>query len=227
MPEYDINSIRRTLIFVSSSKGIRLQNVVNNDLEKRIIWRCVRGRGTTATIDYIQNNVRSLVQRYGQIHIVLWTGTCDLTTKTGRFIRLNHQNSVDETLLQYERLDSIKQDLHNKVTITILECPYYSIRIWNQHKGHANSDIYKNDDLTLRNHVDSLNQGIRQLNERVGVRSPRLAVDLLRNSKSNRAYATESIAYSLLTDGIHPGHMLSRYWLKKVVCEILLKNCSI
>ena len=49
--------------------------------------------------------------------------------------------------------------------ITILEIPVYSIKNWNQRKGHKNLDEFIEQDKKLETQVYNLNGKIRQINE--------------------------------------------------------------
>lgn len=214
-PQLDVRS-DRTIIFVSDSKGLKLRDVAETPIEKSIVWYCRPGQNTRVSINYIVENLEPFIRRYTKVSIFLWTGTCDLTKKTGRFISL-HEAPIDNVIEQYSRLVSLSNKYGDSVKFTILECPYYSIRIWNANKGYENPETLADSDSILRAKIDELNKGIHALNRELGTASPKLTLDMLKSRKSNKAYTTEKISYSLLSDGVHSTKVLNKYWLRRII----------
>lgn len=127
---------------------------------------------------------------------------------------------------QYRRLVSLKTHYGDRVKFLILECPYYSITIWNRHKGHANPEVCNDKTDELCRKLDLLNEGIREVNLQLSVRSPKLSLDMITSRKSNKSHTTNKVSYNLLTDGVHPSPLLCKYWLKKLVLDVMLKECN-
>ena len=71
----------------------------------------------------------------------MWTGTCDFTKKVNRFIDLS-SITADEIIGQYQKIFDLKHIYGDRVQVLILECPYYSISVWNSNKGHRNINIF-------------------------------------------------------------------------------------
>ena len=107
----------------------------------------------------------------------------------------------------------------------ILECPYYSISIWNSVQGHPNPSIFDQNNLILHHKINELNQNIKELNSTYGVQAPRFSCDMIKTRKLKKSYPTKTVSYSLLKDGIHPGVTLSQYWIRRIVIAVIFKYC--
>lgn len=221
---------KKTLILVSDSKGCKLRNNVTTRLEQKIVFQCKPGRTTLQAKIHIQNNIQTWIGRYKKVLIVLWTGTCDLTSKTDKFIDLQEQNedSVLSIISEYENISSYINEKHkNNADIIILEVPQYSIEIWNSARGHEQPTQYKEHQEILIDRINRLNDGIRRINSRLtlSVALPRFGLDLQKTHKSNKKLKIIKYAYGLLTDGIHAGTTLSKYWLRQIIIKLMLKLC--
>ena len=218
----------RTLILVSDSKGCRLRRIVERiEPENSIVWCCKGGRNSFQAAIYIIENLDYFVHKYGQILIAVWTGTCDLTQfscRSKRYIDLN-QITVEDIVSQYQKIITASVKYGSKIKLVFLECPQYSISIWNETKGHPNSENFKSSTNILLSRITELNTAIRRLNTVNGVSAPKFSLDLVKSRKSNKSYTTEKVTYSLLTDGIHPCLALCRYWLRRIVHSLMLVHC--
>lgn len=240
VPEFK-SQRKRTLILVGDSKGCRLQNIVENiEPENNIIWRCRGGRTSFQAAGYIIQNIDYFVETYGDIVIAVWTGTCDLTEFQSRSKKLSSDKlstfsrkarkyidlsniTVDDIITQYQRIISACKQHGERIKLVFLECPQYSISIWNKIQGDPNFESYKQSTEILNERIKSLNQSIRQINKTCGLDAPKFGIDLLTSRKSNSSYTSTKVSYSLLTDGIHPTIALSRYWLRRIVLCICPK----
>ncbi len=82
------------------------------------------------------NNLDLWISRYKNIIIALWLGTCDLTKKTGKYIDLQAETSVDSVIEEYRKIAShIKEKHGENAKVIVLEVPYYSIEIWKPKQG--------------------------------------------------------------------------------------------
>lgn len=215
---------KRTLIVVSDSKGSRLKNTVQQiQPEKSIVWLYKGGRSSFQAADFVTSNLKYFVEEYRELVIAIWVSTCDFTKFTSqsrRYIDLSNV-SVEDILTQYQKILSASETYGSSVKIVFLECPQYSISIWNKNKGHPNPDSFNENTEILNSRIQELNQAIRNINSQNGVSAPKFGLDLLKSRKSNRSYTSIKVSYSLLnTDGIHPGWTLSRYWLRRIVHSI-------
>lgn len=222
----------RKLIVITDSKGKNLLDAQDkigskcdiSQIEHNILIEWAVGRTTEQGAKFIENNLTKYLHRFNKILIAIWTGTCDLTYKNGRYIHLS-QTRVEDILRQYHRILSRTEMYKDRVQIVFLECPYYSIRIWNENKGHGNIEEFKNEDASLTFNIDNLNKNIHEINKMQGINAPKFTLDLTHRRKSNKSYTTETIAYSLLRDGIHPDRILSKLWFRRIIDTILIKYC--
>ena len=223
---------KRTLIIVSDSKGKYLKRCVQNIVpEKNIVFEFKGGRTTKQAVDYICSNIDYYIHRYGSILLVLWTGTCDLTKKVqnkefNRKIIVDlSDTSVEEIVIQYQRFFNLCQSRGDLVKSLLLECPYYSITIWNSFQGHPDSSVFDHSNKVLHEKITELNDKIKCLNSEQGIISPRFSTDMIKCRKLKKSYSTKTVSYSLLLDGIHPGITLSRYWIRRIVIAVIFKYC--
>ena len=164
--------------------------------------------------------------------ILVWAGTCDLTHKIKdpsgqssrsrkKFIDLN-SIAIEDIVHQYNRvliLNSLQ------VKFIILEVPYYSISIWNYSRGCLNSDFHREKDKILQGLLDKLKSSIKSRNQLNNFQAPRFSLDLIRHRKSHKKFI-KTVPYSLLhADGIHPGEVLCKHWIRRLVVSILCKFC--
>ena len=238
-----LNRGSRTLIVVSDSKGSRLENCVGNSYpENEIIWKGKGGRNSFQAANFIEENLKNFVQIYGPLLLVVWTGTCDLTRfiqqhsfpnycytprpKKKKYIDLSNI-TVHDIIHQYQRILSYASQYGSIVRVVFLECPQYSIQNWNENQGHPNylSFAYNTDVLLSR--IEHLNAEIQYLNLSSGISAPKFGLDLLKSRKSNKSYSSTKVSFSLLSDGIHSGTVLSQYWLRRLVLNLLVPYCHI
>jgi hypothetical protein len=65
--------------------------------------------GFRCKVDLIQERIEKATKKPRNIVIYLWSGTCDITVKVGKFIKLRHQNNktIDLIVNHYRRAISI------------------------------------------------------------------------------------------------------------------------
>lgn len=233
-----LNRRNRTLIIVSDSKGKRLENCVQGSYpENEIVWIAKGGRNSFQAAQFIKENVAHFVHRFGNILLVVWTGTCDLThfiqqsnygyrfhAQRRRYIDLNNIQ-IGDILCQYQEILYCTSVYGSAVQTIFLECPQYSIEIWNENHHHPNVEIFQSNNKTLQLKIEELNRAIQDLNRSNNVSAPKFGLDLVKSRKSNKSYTSAKISYSLLEDGIHPDIVLSQYWLRRIVLHLLVPYC--
>lgn len=65
---------------MSDSKGSRLERCVQNiQLENSKVWKCKGGRNSFQAAQFVKTKLEYYVSKYGNILLVIWTSTCDLT----------------------------------------------------------------------------------------------------------------------------------------------------
>lgn len=216
----------KKVIILTSSKGFYLKRNLdlvepfNIDLE--II--CKAGAQLPDFLSWLTSNLAKKVKLHGCIELYIWLGTCDLTVKKGPYVSLRHSTNelANEYLTCYinQYLDFVEN--FQTVKLVFAEIPPYSIVEWNRVKGHPNSQEFLEQDLVLDERLQSLNEYFHAVNRRLGVKSPCFRVDVLRYWKSkSQSKARVSVNFGLYKDGIHPGTLLARCWLKKFLLCIL------
>lgn len=204
-----------TPVFVSDSKGNYLKYCATDN---KIQWLYKGGTNSRDIFNWLEKNVRKLTKKYGRIRIYVWIGTCDLTSKSGRYISLKPDSALTELK---HNLQHIKDTyISDRVCLTFLQVPYYSISIWNEKKGHKEPELFKCDDNKLNELIDSVNVFIDKLNTEINSYTPKFNQDLLRSRKRRNSKSRYSLNFNLLPDGIHPGKNLSKAWLTSLIKNI-------
>ena len=212
-------------VIFSDSKGNYIQEWANNEfVGRQIEWRTYRGATTRDLVTRIGDSLNTLISRHGKIHIYLWSGTCDLTVKDGRYIKL--RPNPDHILGQLTgELMSLEESATNRgFKITLLNVPNYSLVTWNSIKGHPNPTQFTADDIELRRRVQVINTVIDDINLRRDVRSPKFNADTERPHKHKNGLTQYTTNWSLYRDGVHPGPLLSQVWMRSICVEIQ-KGC--
>lgn len=229
-PLHYTSRIRSKPILISDSKGnyIKSHSDLIEDFGYSIDFVCRGGATFKDQYHWLERNLEKKVQYYGKIILYVWLGTCDLTSRQGKYIDLRHND--DGTSLAYLRcqIDRYLTFVSNfpSVKIVFLEIPPYSIQTWNACKGHKNPYSFHSQDLVLSERISIVNEYIRSVNEYSGVTSPKFRLDLLRYRKANRenSFKRTSLNFSNYNDGIHPNNLLARCWMKRIVAQIF-RDC--
>ena len=100
--------------------------------------------------------------------------------------------------------------------------PPFSIVLWHNKKGLLVTDQTKQDDLTLFERINYINELIESVNDRHMVSSVRFKLDLVPEKKAKNKDGRKSISYKQYLDGIHPNELLSKVWLKRIWERALL-----
>lgn len=227
---------QRKVIVISDSKGKYLHREITNTVPERdIVWHYVSGRTTQQAADYIIANVESYLRKYNKILLVVWTGTCDLTKKINVPKSLSAKRlfnivdlspiTVDDIVFHFERIVNLNRVYGDAIKTVILECPYYSIQIWNKSRGHPNSELFVEKNKILHDKVSQLNDKIRSLNQLNSVSAPKFSLDLIRHRKSNKSHPASTVSYSLFLDGLHPAKTLSKYWIRRLIISVVFRLC--
>lgn len=222
------DSLSWTPVILTDSKGFYLRKVLDktDKTERQIQWLGRSGFTSTNAVSFLQpKKIKSLLKFHKQISLYIWVGTCDLTAKGKIFIDLRRPSS--STLQQLCRnLQLIGNRCRSqRLKVTFLHIPYYSIQLWNKNKGHKNPDIYKENDKQLTQLVDRANAYIDQLNRNIHTYSPKLNEDLQRGRKRRGGKQRKSMNFNLFLDGIHPDKKLAKSWLTSMKRKIN-KDCE-
>jgi len=139
-------------VLLSDSKGICLKKQVrtNASVEKQIVWWCEGGASIQKQYRWLQKNLETEVALIGPIHLYIWLGTCNLTTKKGKFISLTSHDSTTVTLISdYIRKINDLVLSSPECKVTALELPEYSIVSYNKNAGHNKPQNFTNEDAQL------------------------------------------------------------------------------
>ena len=171
---------------------------------------CQSGLQKRKTIDHLERRLES--RGLASTLIYIWLGTCDITNTEGNItqVRCCNNTVVDTVTTQYRRIVNIVSRF-NEIKVKFIEIPCYLIVAYNQHKGHKNPDIFKDQDIEICRQVELLNANIRSLNLEIGQSTVRFNKDITRRrkdtdkrKKTNNGIRS-SYKFSVLYDGVHPG----------------------
>lgn len=157
----------------------------------------------------------------GPLFIYVWGGTCDLSRKRGQVceIRCTDDSSVGIIISNYEKIATIAKQ-HN-CKIRFLHTPTFSLSEYNKKLRNKNWVDYIAQDCEVHRQISVLNVEIDKLNDRLGLfGTPKFNLDLVCSRGGTNRRRRYSFNFKLFTDGVHPGDILARYWLRKIVLLI-------
>lgn len=111
-----------------------------------------------------------------------------------------------------------------KFPVLLLEIPVFCIQEWNRVHGHKSPSDFKEQDEQLHRSIQLVNEEIRKINLDKGKVSPLFNLDLRRKRKSSSVSSRRYYNFAQYVDGIHPNHLLSKYWLRKI-SEVVRVDC--
>lgn len=144
--------------------------------------------------------------------VILWFGSCELTIKRGKFVYLADNIETKLQTVKANYLNYKEQILiaNSNSKVIFLECPFQSLIIWNFLKNHKHPGIFKEDQKILELYISKLNKIIQEINGTQVV--PHISQDLIFCVKKKRRAPIYLKNYKLLTDGVHPGKLVSELW---------------
>lgn len=183
---------------------------LKNEISRRhhVKLQCYSYPGVGVDSSKIITKACSIARLCSKPTIVIWLGTCELTTKTDKAVLLS-EAPVDEILEFYIFLKFKINTVNSSANVIFLDCPYYSIIEFNRVKYPAPAHISASTQKQLESKTDAYNSKIRELNR---WQAPKFSQDLIRPSKPAKTVLYKK-NYTLLLDGIHPSSALSRLWL--------------
>ena len=222
-----------TPILLSDSKLKYLLRVSRDPVEKEWYTSYEEGRTCEQGYDWIREKLDSKIERYQQVWVYVWLGTCNLTTKPkkSKYIYLTSQdNSAALNLVRYYHKINNYIQSRSAAKVTFLEIPIYSIYEFNYHNQHDNPDQFRDDDAKLRSQIYYVNGKIREINYNNRCHSPVFSTDITRTSKERSPYNTneyikrKKYSWWMYIDGIHPGFLLGSVWFRKIT-QRALRDC--
>lgn len=212
VPQVEARSIA---VLVSDSKGIRLEQI-REDTSLPLIFLYKKGATTKDLVDLLIQEFPRLTKGHKPVTVYFWGGTCDITEKQGKYI--NIRGKVTDTV------SSVVKELHrakdfilgNNCRIKFIGIPIYLVSLYNDIKGHRNPTVFLDSDKEVEVQVDLLNTHIEQINQGLGRNTLKFNADLRDCRRGKKRYFFE-----LLSDGLHPGHLLSQKWLRRLELDII------
>ncbi|CAC5399465.1 chlN [Mytilus coruscus] len=131
-----------TPVVLSDSKGLRFASQVVHPFDRNILWWCASGRTIQQGYDWLTKNIEDKIKRHGNLHIFVWLGTCNTTTRDkNRYISRKSQevNAAQNIIVLLQNFDSITEN-HPNCRLTLLEIPIYSIYECNKAANHPNPE---------------------------------------------------------------------------------------
>jgi hypothetical protein len=120
-------------VILSDSKGNYLKDQVLHPEDRQIVWWNKRGTNIKNSLHWLEKNIKSKINELGNIHLYIWLGTCDLTTKDkdGTIsLATQHSETSKNVLEELKKFKLLLQPYPNS-KITFTEIPHYSITKWN------------------------------------------------------------------------------------------------
>lgn len=204
----------RSAFLISDSKGKDLQ-LVKEAKRLKFYYRGgaeITNPNITSYARHILSNKRN---RYPVI--LFWFGTCSLTHKVNNLfvLRDNITAVVDNVIADYIQLKQDLQKLNPRAKIIYLECPYYKLSMFNEHRKRIfEKDLFITQQKQLIEAIDYHNKRIRDING--NVKTPNFNRDFTLRSNPKKRKPRLQIHYDLLRDGCHAGPKLSKLWLLRL-----------
>lgn len=214
---FEVSSLSCQPVLVADSKGNYLRRQFeSSEIDVPIRFVCKSGATFRQQFYFLQANLHRF---HTNSVFFIFLGTCDLTSKRGRFIQLSSEDesSVRQTIDYIDRFNALIR--RNGSKIVFLEIPPYSIVRWNSTKGHSKPDEFVEQDRLLSYRIALINEYIQQVNSTNSVISPKFRISVLR-CHSNKRGKRYTINYNLYTDGVHPTSVLCQCWLRNILTAI-------
>lgn len=223
-------------IVLGDSKGLRLKDHATSRIGNNILWWCESGRSSKDAYNWLNENLRQKIRLLGSVHIYIFVGTCDFTSKSKNgYIHLNHSDSVPDSIYYYKEIIKLVKSFQQSEA-TILETPIFSIARYNrsiENKKAGKRESSKpldasglNDDRDLQSRILNLNAQTKVINQQNQLNIPAFNVDIYKSSKvksqGRQGPSTPQIktSYGLYSDGIHPSSQLAKVWLRKIEKQV-------
>jgi hypothetical protein len=221
-----------TPVVLTDSKGNCLKSKVEHQSEREIVWWAKSGDEIKDRFNWLKDNLDHKLNSLGKVWRYVWLGTSDLTSKNKKYISLTSKegnDTVDHIVSYFSKiLDLVKT--HPNCRVTILETHIYSISKYNKQTGHKDTEPFQEQDSELKRQIYLLNQEARKLNNSVQLHSPSFSVDLIyktivKKGDHRKPTNTKKVNINVYADGIHPDHLLTKTWVRRIA-EQTIKDCT-
>lgn len=217
LPERDSKYVA---VLLSDSKGKRLKYCDENIVDFPLEYLCTSGSTTLDCKRHLESKLPEIEAKYKKpAFVYVWTGTCDITKRSkGGAIEIR-QSGEEIPCKVVEAYNQIKDYvLKRSGRIKFIGVPVYSVSIYNRNRAKHTSDNWEADrEVSLQ--VAHLNNSISTLNNGLGRSTLKFNADVIKCHKKKN-----TTNFKLLSDGLHPGQLLTKKWLRKLQIDIV-KNC--
>ena len=216
--------LQKTPIILSDSKAKHLKYERSLPVEFNIVWWYQSGATAHDRYLFLKDNIEQAVNRYKNIVLYVWLGTCDLTkfidSKCIDLVSDVSNSSVNDLIRNFRNIYTLISQ-YETVELVFLEIPVYSIVCWNKSRCHKNPEQFQASDYILESQINIVNRFIRETNLILRKHSPKFSCDLQNSRKSSRSATRFSYKFNAFyIDGVHPGHKLSKLWLLRIASLI-------
>jgi hypothetical protein len=165
-----VKTQKKKAILITDSKGFSLQQQVSTE---KFIDLLIISESKCSIYDtsFIWKALKSNLVKKDKATIFIWLATCDLTTKTGKYIELTHNtsryhNKIDTIASKFSTIKAQIQARYKHSSVIILECPpsTCSIEHYNKYQGHEKASKFRSQTLLLENQIFYLNRQIKKIN---------------------------------------------------------------
>jgi len=201
-----LGGFNNQIILVTDSKGHCIRRVLPSLANLKIISKS----GATAADGDLIEEVRKNIKGKSTPVVLVWFGTCELTSKKGKYIKLRHPSYqiAEICLTEYRDFKDKILDTNNNTKMVLLDCPYYSPKkyhILNKSttnsqnepdvKGDSNNlKVISNnkkrkvipplyEDKNLSSVVDYFNNHLKLIND---LKTPRFTTDIIASHKKKQ-----------------------------------------
>ena len=209
----------KNVIIRSDSKGRSLMPYFTNTNRINLIYRPGKGIDDNFMKEYTLNRIK----RTSKPIVILFFATCELTDKKGKYIYLpaELERRVDEVIDKYIKYKHKILQYNSEATVIYLDCPYFSLTVWNFLRGHPSPGSFDLDQKRLEQAILAFNLKLKNINGDRCV--PRLALDFIYSIKKKNKPIKKLRNYSLLRDGVHAGPFLTELWALRIM-RLISKN---
>lgn len=218
-----ICKIKRTKTYRSYRKAFLVSDSKGKDLKfvkgQKFIRFFYKGGAEITDNDiqsYAKHQVNSPLNKYPVL--LFWFGTCSFTEKKDNLFVI--KENLDQVIVDV--IESYKYTKRNLLTqnprakICFLECPYYSLWIFNKHRGkEVHKTFFIEQQRELIRAIDTHNIQVRLLNKAEN-KTPNFNKDFTTRSHRRKRKPRYIVDYSQLRDGCHVGPNLSELWLLRI-----------
>ena len=201
---------------MSDSKAARLE-AVRRDSATPLIFLYKKGARTKHLVELLKSELPRIISEHHKTAVVyFWSGTCDITKKNKRYIELRKAGDKIPRSIYKHFVRAKDFVLSLGCRIKFIGVPIYLVTLYNDIKGHINPVKFLDQDEEVEKQVNIVNNYIVSLNQELSRYTLKFNADLRDNRHKSKKYFFE-----LLEDGLHPGELLSRKWLRRLELDIV------